>query len=278
MREAHGRKSFLSRGRTRWCALDSFYIILVMRPIRTRFAKDIVTEFLPPSGKKRRGDRVVILCGGMPGMPKSRGLEFFARKGYWAFLPRYRGSWESGGRFLRISPEKDIKDVMDGVYRPFRDAMTGKVYRVRPREIVLIGSSFGGPAALLNSKDKSVSKVIALSPVVDWTDPSREERMDMFWKVVRDAFGEAYRFDKKDWDRLARGEFYNPATELRKIDAKKIFVFHTKDDYAVEFPAVKKFTEKIGAQSFFLARGGHLASKALFKKAVWRRVAAFLKS
>ncbi len=256
-----------------------------MHPFRTRFTKDIVAEFLPPllgarRGRRgsRKGDRAVIYCAGMPGMPSKSALEFFARKGYWAFAPRYRGSWESGGKFLRHSPARDIKDVIDGIHRPFRDAFTGKRYRLRPKEIVLVGSSFGGPAVLLNSRDRRVSKVIAFSPVVDWTDPSKEEPIATFWSVVRDAFGEGYRFDKKDWDKLQNGKFYNPAGNLKKIDGRKIFVLHAKDDRVVGFHAVKKFTEKIGAQSLFLARGGHLGSKALLETRAWKRIQRFLKA
>ena len=64
---------------------------------RTRFAKDIVTEFFPPARKTKR-QKVVIICGGMPGMPGSSYLlEFFSKKGFWVFNPRYRGTWESGG-------------------------------------------------------------------------------------------------------------------------------------------------------------------------------------
>ena len=226
-------------------------------------------------GKK---NKAVIFCGGMPGMPKSGILEFFAKKGYWAFLPRYRGSWESGGRFLRVSPDHDIKDVINGIYRPFRDLGTGKIYRFKPKEVVLVGSSFGGPAAVLNSRHRCVSKVVLLSPVVDWTDPSTEEPIETFWKLVRGAFGEGYRFSKKDWDKLQNGKFYNPVGNLQKIDGRKVFIIHARDDYVVRFGAVKKFAEKIGAQSLFLSRGGHLGSKALTKPAVYRRIAKFLRT
>src|SRR3989344_3616458 len=91
-----------------------------MTIFRTRFKKDIVCEFLPPA---RKSSRVVILCGGMPAYTgrKDALMEFFARKGYWVFLPRYRGSWESGGQFLKRSPHEDIIDVINGLSRGFPD-------------------------------------------------------------------------------------------------------------------------------------------------------------
>jgi dipeptidyl aminopeptidase/acylaminoacyl peptidase len=86
---------------------------------RTRFKKEIVAEFLPPARPRKR-QKVIILCDGMPGMPRKQALmEFLAAKGYWVFYPRYRGSWESGGKFLQKSPERDILDVIDERQRAF---------------------------------------------------------------------------------------------------------------------------------------------------------------
>ncbi|MEK7212119.1 MAG: hypothetical protein AAB686_00385, partial [Patescibacteria group bacterium] len=92
-----------------------------MHTYRTRFKKEIVAEFLPPLGRKPKKNRVIILCGGHPGTPsKPQIVEFWAKKGYWVFNPRYRGSWESSGTFLKYSPEKDILDVIGELPKGFR--------------------------------------------------------------------------------------------------------------------------------------------------------------
>ena len=66
---------------------------------RTRFANDIVAEFWMP---KKVSFRAVIICDGAPSVPsKSTLAGFFARKGYWVFHMRYRGTWESSGEFFR---------------------------------------------------------------------------------------------------------------------------------------------------------------------------------
>ena len=84
---------------------------------RTRFARDIVTEFLPPARalgtRASKRQRAIILCDGMPSIPRKQPLaEFLSSKGYWVFYPRYRGAWESGGLFLERSPHLDILDVI----------------------------------------------------------------------------------------------------------------------------------------------------------------------
>ncbi|MEP7162355.1 MAG: alpha/beta hydrolase, partial [Candidatus Moraniibacteriota bacterium] len=80
-------------------------------PIRTRFAKDIVAEVFFP---ERQEGRVVIFCSGAPGLSSKRELfQFLSDKGYTSIHPRYRGTWESDGEFLKRSPHQDILDVID---------------------------------------------------------------------------------------------------------------------------------------------------------------------
>src|SRR3954453_12929609 len=106
---------------------------------RTRFAKDIVCEFLPPARKTKK-QRVIILCDGMPGIPRKKNLvQFLASKGYWVFYPRYRGAWESDGEFLARSPHQDILDVIDGFQSAFTESTFGKRFELRPDEIFVVG-------------------------------------------------------------------------------------------------------------------------------------------
>jgi esterase/lipase len=241
---------------------------------RTRFG-DIVAEFVAPA---KRSDKVVIFCPGAPGIPRNGDLgRFFARKGYWYFAPRYRGSWESGGKFLKYSPEKDVRDVMDGLSRRWRSAWDGRKYKIKPSAIYLASSSFGGPAAILTSRDPRVKGVIAISPVVDWRARSRTESIDRMERFIKEAFYEAYRFTHKDWAKLKTGKFYNPVAHAREIEGKKIFMVHAKDDRVVSFGPVKKFAKQTGAALVILPRGGHLSSSLIMRPAIWKKIRKFLK-
>ncbi|MBV9435246.1 MAG: hypothetical protein JOZ44_04300, partial [Acidobacteria bacterium] len=113
---------------------------------RTRVNKDILVEFLPPARRSRR-ERVVVLCDGMPSIPRKQPLaEFLSGKGYWVFYPRYRGAWESGGEFLARSPHEDILEVVEALDREFVESAFGKRFRVRAQQVFVIGGSFGGAA------------------------------------------------------------------------------------------------------------------------------------
>lgn len=247
-----------------------------MYALRTRFAKDIICEFLPPL-RKIKHDKVIIFCEGHPGIPgKQTLMEFYARKGYWVFVPRYRGSWESDGKFLKRSPHLDILDVLNGLKKNFVDFWSNKKYIINPKHISIIGHSFGGPAALLLSKDPRINKVIGLAPVVDWQAPSETEPLDWLFTFTKNAFGNAYRVTKKDWYKLKNGKFYNPTGNPDKIAAKKVLLIHAKDDNIVSYKSVEKFAITHTIPLVTLKKGGHLSSKILLTPKLARIVREFL--
>ena len=244
---------------------------------RTRFAKQIVTEFIPP--KNKRSKKVLIICHGLPSIPKkNKVLEFMSAQGYWVFFPRYRGTWESDGQFLKKSPHLDVLGVIDGIPKGFTDFWTGKKYKFTPSNVHLLGSSFGGPAVILASRDKRVSKVVAFSPVVDWTDDSEVEPLDWLGKFIKNAFGNAYRFKQSDWDKLIKGNFYNPVNHAADIDGSKLFLIHSKDDVLVPYRSVKKFSEITGASLWTLKKGGHLSTSLVTKARFSKPILKFFNS
>jgi dipeptidyl aminopeptidase/acylaminoacyl peptidase len=239
-----------------------------MFTLRTRIKKEIVSEFLPP---KTRSNKVIVLCGGLPGYPSRHDLMFaLAKKGWWVFMPRYRGTWESGGKLFAQSPHQDILDLIDQLPKGFRDLWSGKIHKIRNPKVYLVGSSFGGPAVLLASKDARVKKSLALSPVVDWRAESRSEPISKLKSFVESAFGDGYRVDPKGWDKIKSGKFYNPATALDSIDGQKIMIIHAKDDEVVAFSPAQKFADEVGAKFLSLRRGGHLGIGLIENPKFWK--------
>jgi dipeptidyl aminopeptidase/acylaminoacyl peptidase len=256
-----------------------------MQMYRARFGREIVAEFLPPQGMKRSGrenarskktDRVIVLCDGMPSIPRKQGLaEFLAAKGYWVFYPRYRGSWESGGEFLARSPHLDILDVIGGLRREIRELAFGKRFRVQADEVFVIGGSFGGAAAVLCSLDLRVKKVIANCPVVDWSILRGSEKAETsnpsYAAYIRAAFGNGYRLSDRNWKKLYGGTFYNPAYHADEIDASKVMMFHAMDDPYVPWRSVAKFAQRTGVKLNLFRRGGHLSTDGIVRK-YWGRI------
>src|SRR3990167_761548 len=117
-----------------------------MQTFRTFFKKEIFADVFVPV---KKSTKVLILCDGVPSVPKKQSLvEFFVKKGYIAIHIRYRGTWESKGKFLNRSLNQDILDVIDELQKDVIDLWTKTKYKIQPSKIVLLGSSFGGPAVL----------------------------------------------------------------------------------------------------------------------------------
>ena len=251
------------------------------RVYRTRIERDIVCEFLPPARTGKR-QKVIILCDGMPSIPRKQPLsEFLSNKGYWVFYPRYRGAWESGGQFLERSPHLDILAVIDAFKKPIREAAFGQTFSVMPDDIVVIGGSFGGAAAILCSLDPRVKRVIANCPVVDWSilrsALKAETSNSSYVAYIREAFGAAYRLTEKNWKKLYSGTFYNPVHYIEEIDPSKIMMFHAMDDPSVPWQSVHRFAQQTGVKLKLLARGGHLRTEFVAQR-FWPEIKRFFEA
>jgi predicted alpha/beta hydrolase len=248
---------------------------------RTRFKREIVAEFLPPARTLKK-QRVIILCDGMPSVPRKQPLaQFLSQKGYWVFYPRWRGAWESDGQFLERPPQQDLSDIMDELPKGVRETAFGKKFKLSPDKIFVIGGSFGGAAAILSSLDPRVNKVIANCPVVDWSILAEEQKKETSNKsypaYIREAFGNGYRLSEKNWNKLRSGVFYNPVHHVKELTPAKILIFHAKDDPYIPWRSVSGFAEATGIKLRLLARGGHLKTEHIVQT-YWPQIKRFFES
>ncbi len=248
---------------------------------RTRFKNVIVAEFLPPA-RARKTQRVIILCDGMPSIPRKQTLvEFLAAKGFWVVYPRYRGAWESGGEFMERSPHEDVLDVLDELPKGVVEIAFGRRFSLTPDQIFVIGGSFGGAAAILASLDPRVNKVVANCPVTDWAILDRSEKLETteenYAAYIREAFGSGYRLSDANWEKLRSGSFYSPWHHRAKIEAAKVMIFHAMDDPHVPYEGSVRFAEETGIRLKPVRRGGHLRTEFVVQK-YWEQIKKFFDS
>lgn len=178
-------------------------------------------------------------------------------------MPRYRGSWESDGNFMEESPDQDIVDIIDELPKGFENLWNGDRFSVEPDSLYLFGSSFGGTAAILASTHSRVTKVLALSPVIDWRDQEQTQSLHQLLSFTKRAFGNGYRIEPSNWAKLETGDFYNPATFKGALNGDKIIIFQNEDDEIVGSMPAKVFARKVGCKLVLSDTGGHLSLKQL---------------
>ncbi len=244
-------------------------------PFRVRLAGEIVAEIVLPV---RQTGKVAIIATGLPSSPsKGELLRFLADQGYVAIFPRYRGTWESEGYFLDQSPAQDIADVIDTLVKNqhITDLFTGQKIFLKAKTFYLFGFSFGGPAVILNSIHPRVKKVIAVSPVLDWSKEGEDEPFEKHVAFVTSGFGGAYRLrHQSDWQKLARTDFYNPLTQTHRVDGRKVFILHACDDRVVPYEPALEFVAKTNASLYLKPHGGH--QLRITHRFLWKKIALFL--
>ena len=251
--------------------------VVSMHILHTFFKKEIFSDFcLPRRGSRKAGDKVVIICSGAPAGPSKKTLmEFLAKKGYWVFHIRYRGTWESKGTFLRQSPHQDVLDVIGELPNGFTELWTGERYTINPKKILITGSSFGGAAVIMAVQDPRVTAGIAFSPVVDWNATRPDEPHDKFVKFMQGVYGNVYRSTPVLWKKLLDEQFYTPRSDT---DGSKLMIIHAKDDRIVRLKEVRDFAKKTKTHFMLLNKGGHLSSSNIMKPTIWKKVDKFIRS
>ena len=103
----------------------------------------------------------VIFLHGYPGNERNLDLaQAVRRAGYNALYIDYRGNWGSGGTFTPSNALQDVESVLDWA----RDPENAGKYGIDPRQLSLVGHSFGGWLALMTaSRDRSLRCVTAMA-------------------------------------------------------------------------------------------------------------------
>ncbi len=235
---------------------------------------DVLTEFWGPA---KPSGKVIILCDGCPSVPsKKRTAEALAKKGYWVFHMRYRGSWESRGQFLKYSPAEDVRLVATGVREGFVNVYDGMRYVLDVRECIVIGASFGGAAAVIASTYPEIDKAIALAPVIDWTVESKSEPFGYFVHMLVEGFGSAYRPVKNAYEKLKSGMFYQPLLGAERMDSSKLLILHARDDKVIPLAPLRVFAKRAKLKPVYLEEGGHFSASSILDKEVWTHAKKFL--
>jgi esterase/lipase len=213
--------------------------------------------------------KALVLLDGMPSDPQKKiGLmkEFFER-GHDVFFPRYEGTWESGGVFLERNPCESIAEFINQL----RDGLPiapGRVFVAN--KISVLGASFGGGIALSISNNPNISRVCAISPVINFTLVQGIRTLENY---VHEAYGEQYRFDSAQWDQLISNKFYNPGSE--KIEnPNSVLIIAGENDDQIKISDLREYAKSQGLRLETFSRGHMTLSK--IDTTIMHKIDAFL--
>jgi len=146
----------------------------------------------------------VIILDGLPSRPASKDqlIKKLSGHGFDVFFPRYEGTWESKGEFLKRPPSQGIIEFIEALRKGV--SLNDKKYFAR--KIFLLGSSFGGGVALDVAAKGVADKTCALSPVISFR---RVPRIKTLEDYLRTAYSKDYRFNSKNWQKLLEDRLWN---------------------------------------------------------------------
>jgi len=232
--------------------------------------------------QNRNADAIIILPD-FPSRNKYDSLiSFFYNRGYHVFVPRYRGSYQSNGKFLSKNVVDDLSlfvdDLEKGQVKSLWD-MKKKEFKINRK--LLIGHSFSGPIALgLAAKSPRFSHIILMSPIWDFSKykPEGEENdLKKISEFVQRAYKNCYRYTFKDMvKKLNKFKELNSEFYLQPLIKTPILVMHDPNDKIVPFKYTKEKLGELQNATYIEHLLGHKFTDSLINSH-WQMIDKFIK-
>jgi pimeloyl-ACP methyl ester carboxylesterase len=253
------------------------YGSMMEEPILKAYYGDIFFEFML---QKKSADAIIIL----PGLPSSNSsdeiLRFFYSKGYHVFSPKYKGTYQSNGKFLKTNIVEDLSAFLDALNTcSAKSLWDGKRLNFRIKEKILLGGSFSGAIACgLAAKRKELSRIILFAPIWNFVKHNEfgdEQDLLFVTGLIRRMYKHLYRFDFKNIQKqLSNVKEIDPSNYLKSLD-QPILIFHDPNDKTVSIRHTYQMLKLLKRGQLVAVGYGHaLRVKALQK--LYPKIDAFL--
>lgn len=168
-----------------------------------------------------------LLLHGLPGIEKNYDIAHALRDNGWnSLIMHYRGCWGSEGIY-------NFKTIPNDVHAAIDYLMSGKHPQIDINQLVLIGHSMGGWAAILAAVDNPKAKAVAVIAAV--TDPRSlsfgvEDAQNYFTPWLPGLSAEVF---EAQWDAL--DEEFSPVEQVARLAPRPLLIIHSEQDEAVPF-------------------------------------------
>lgn len=251
------------------------------KPISTAYSGSIFFDYML---QERRADAIIIL----PNFPShnsyDKPIKFWFDRGYNVFMPRYRGTYQSSGKFLSKNPVDDMLEFVKNLDKGHvKNLWDGQRKEFNINKKILIAGGFSAPIACgMAAKSDLFSHLILASPIWDFEKHNSENNevdLNRILDFVRDSYKNCYRFAFKKFDKvLKKYKELNPDFYLPKLHELKfpVLVFHDPNDKNVLFAKTKSAIEKMPNATLVEHYLGHGLSGDLFQ-VFWKEFDKFIK-
>jgi len=232
--------------------------------------------------QNRTADAVIILPD-FPSRNKYDNLiKLFYDRGYHVFVPRYKGSYQSNGKFLSKNIVDELIDFIDDLEKgQLKSLWDLKKRDFKVNRKLLVGYSFSAPIALgLAAKTQKFSHIILMSPIWDFSTykPEDDEKdLKKLSEFVQRAYKNCYRYTFKDiMKKLKKFKELSPEFYLPILLKKPILVMHDPNDKVVSFKYTKEKLGELQNATYIEHLLGHKFTDSLISSH-WQMIDKFIK-
>lgn len=248
-------------------------------PILKSYYNGLFFEFVL---QNKLADAIIILPGFPGRYDYNELIESFYDRGYHVFLPRYHGSFQSTGSFLKKNPINDILTFIKNLSKNTALSLWDnqkKNFKINKK--ILVASDFSVPIACgAIAKNSSLfSHLIIASPIWDFKRHLSEGGMDLrhLAEFAKRAYQNIYRIEFSDIAlKLSKFKETKPEFYIEKIKDFPIMILHDPNDPKVPFKISKEMSRKFNKVSFIEHYLGPGLSNSLIN-AYWKDIDKFIK-
>lgn len=253
------------------------------KPILKAYYGDIFFEFLVHDKEEGKREGIVIL----PGFPSSNKydseMRYLYEKGYNVFFPRYKGTYQSKGKFLDENIVEGLKKFLEELKKgKAKSLWDNSLVNFSVENIIIFGGSFSGAISCgLCALDKEIKKLVLFSPVWDFkkhNESGDEQDLNKLIPFVKRAYENLYRIKfTKLSEEIGKFKECSPEFYLEKLNKNKteILVLHDPKDTSVTFNNSLNMSNKLPNIKLIRHSKGHAWDINLIEEN-WKEIGKFL--
>lgn len=175
---------------------------------------------------------------------------------YDLFIPDYIGYCRSAGDFNFKSCVNTISESENFIRGKAKglNTLTGQELYLNYKNIILVGSSWGGAIAPFINKygQSSIQTVILIKPVTDWSTQGKtsfpEENTDQTNQYILNAWLNIYHnYQDSEWPKIFKGlaPELNPIEHSSLLKNNKVIIIHGKQDETIHYSKSQSYYQTL---------------------------------